>query len=136
VVPPAPPKPPSRIAKLHQAFLDRRDLRLTDEPPLGLGMAECPPDEPPNWGQSSATLTQWCALFPPELGFTEETTDTAIKALFDIWLEEPYWASPVDRKTGKPSTPYPWGAFLSEKQWRKAYEKLTAEVDARPAGAH
>lgn len=132
-VPPSPPpalKPPTRIGKLHAFFLEERSFRLTDEPPDGLGFPEAEPDQAPNWGLSAATLTSWCALFPTE---PEAEQDRLIKGMIRLWLLEPYWASPVDKKTGQPSTPYPWGAFLTEGQWRKAFDKLTG--DDSKAGA-
>jgi hypothetical protein len=132
VIPAPPPRPPSRIGKIHEWFLEERAGRLTDKPPYGLAMAAAPPDQPPNWALSGATLTSWCALFPD---WTEEDQDNAVKAMICHWLLEPYWAAPVDKKTGQPSTPYPWGAFLTEGQWRKAYEKL-AGPEPIAAGAH
>ncbi len=122
VVPPPPPRPPTRIGALHAFFLEERAFRLTDDPPDGLGFPEAVPDQAPNWGLSAATLTSWCALFPGE---TDAEQDRAIKAMIRFWLLEPYWAAPIDKKTQQPSTPYPWGAFLTEGQWRKAFDKLT-----------
>lgn len=124
VVPPPPPRPPTRIGKLHGFFIEERGFRLTDEPPDGCGLEVAEPDEPPNWALSGATLTKWCELFSD---LPEEEQDRSIRGMIRLWLSEPYWAAPVDKKTGKPSTPYPWGAFLTEGQYLKAFAKLTAD---------
>lgn len=133
VVPPPPPKPPSRIGKLHAYFLDQRELKLVSPPNLGgLDLPEAPPDEPPNWARSGAALAQWCTHWAH---LSEADQDAHIEGIIRLWLEEPYWAAPVD-KDGKPSTPYPWGAFITEKQWRRGLEKLEGPPETPAGGVH
>lgn len=122
VIPAPPPKPPTRIGALHAFFLEERTGRLTDPPPYGVGLSHAEPDEEPNWALSGATLSKWISVLPA--GLTDAEQDSMIRAMIGAWLEEPYWAAPVNKQTGERSTPYPWGALLSEKQWRKAF--LTA----------
>lgn len=117
---PVPVRPPSRIARLWEEFQGQRRDKLTMGPEVGgLEMAVAPPDDPPDWGRSAATLAQWVKLWPD---LTEEQVDNRLANMMCAWLEVPYWASCVDRE-GKPRTPYPWGAFITEKQWRGIIEE-------------
>ena len=125
------PRPPSRIAKLHAEFIDQREGRLMA--PVehgGLGMETAPPDEPPNWVLSAAALGQWVKLLPDR---TPEEQDRIIAAWMGIWLETPYWASPPPNESRPAPTPYPWGAFISPKQWERARAEFDAQVDAMPS---
>lgn len=120
IVPPPPPRPPTRIGKLYEHFQVQREARFVLDPPHGLGLGVCPPDDAPDWGHSAAALAQWLKRWP-DMDPAEQ--DARICSAILTWLEEPYWVSPKDKKTGKPSTPYPWGAFCSGDQFAKAYAK-------------
>lgn len=124
---PAPaPRPPTRIGKHHEYFQEHRTWRFTAEPPDGLGLPPPPPDEPPKWGISASALAKWVAFLPAE--WTEDEHDKAIHHVMRTWMEEPYWAEPTDKETGKPSTPYPWGAFITDKQFKKAFAVAFPEL--------
>ena len=125
--PPA-PRPPTRIGKLHAFFQEQREGRFLLPPPHGLDLGEAPPDEPPDFPQSAAALAQWVKRWP-ELPADEQ--DARIRAVICAWLEIPYWVSPKDEH-GKPSTPYPWGAFCTRKQFERACA-LAFPEDGGPA---
>lgn len=119
IVPPPPPRPPTRIGKLHAFFQEEREARLTDPAPEGLELPFAVPDEAPDWGRSGAALSQWVTLWPGIEG--ADDVDRCIRTMISFWLKESYWASPKpDPQTGQ-VTPYPWGAFITDKQWRKAF---------------
>lgn len=133
--PPPAPRPPTRIGRLHEFFQAERTFRFTDDPPDGLGLPPPPPDEAPKWGISASALPKWIALFPAD--WTEAEVDKGIQHVIGTWLKEPYWAEPTDKETGQPTTPYPWGAFITDKQFRKAFGIAFPELvpDAPKAGA-
>jgi hypothetical protein len=125
--PPAAPKAPSRIGKLHASFLELREARYTLPAPEGLELGPVPADEPPDWGRSAGALAQWLKRWPDD---SEEQQDQRIEAVMLEWLDTPYWASPKPNKhTGK-SIPFPWGAFCDEEQFDKACRKVFPEEAA------
>lgn len=131
IAPPPPPKPPTRIGKLHEFFLEQREARYELPPPHGLDLGTVPPDEAPDWGRSASALQQWVKRWPEE---TPEDQDLRIKTVILAWLEDSYWVSPRDAETGNAKTPYPWGAFITPKQFAKAFAVAFPE-DAEGAAA-
>ena len=127
VVPQPPPRPPTRIGKLHEFFLEMREAKHVLKPPHGLDLGPVvPPDEPVDFKRSAAALATWLRRWPD---LDEEQQDHRIRAVITAWLEESYWASPKPRD-GKPGGFYPWGAFISEEQFAKACERAFAEEAA------
>lgn len=125
VVPPAPPPPPREptvVERLHGYFLEAREMRVEDD----LGLKPAPPDEPPNWARTAATVQAWLKLNPDD---TPRTQELYARSLIDAYLRDPYWAGAKDRETGA-SQPYPWNALLSEKVWRKAHEAVERDLAA------
>lgn len=119
IIPPPPPRALTVVERLYEWFREGREF-LGGKP----GMPEeLPPDEPPNWPRTGATIAAWMAQrSSPEAG------ETFAKLLISAYLEDPFWAGATNRETGAPQ-PYPWNALLSEKVWKRLIEKLDAEAE-------
>lgn len=135
MVPPKPPREPSFAERLHAQWLHDRELRCTSSAELGgLDMEVCPPDDPPNWPRTMATVAQWLAIVPePASGADREQF---VRLLVTEWLEDPYWAGATKRVDGKDTgvpQPYPWNALLTERVWRPLAERLQREASAEVA---
>lgn len=126
--PPLEPKAPSLLARLHARFEKSRDSKLYAEAVAG-GLElelDAHPDEEPDWGRSAAVLAQWKRLWPD---ISEAELEDRVRCMASEWLESPFWASLKDRD-GKPKTPFPWGAFITPKQWGPiAKELFGADVE-------
>lgn len=122
MVPEKPPREPTVVERLHGYFLEAREMRVEDD----LGLKPAPPDEPPNWARTAATVQAWLKLNPDD---TPRTQELYARSLIDAYLRDPYWAGAKDRETGA-SQPYPWNALLSEKVWRKAHEAVERDLAA------
>lgn len=120
-----PPKPPGRLENLRHIFSELREARYKLKPEEGgLDLGDVPPDEPTDWGRSAGALGGWLKRWPNE---PPEKQDQRIEVVILEWLQTPYWASPIDKKTSKPSTPFPWGAFITEEQFDRACAKAFPE---------
>lgn len=105
---------------LHAAFVDLREGKC-----LSLGLRPVPPDDPPNWARSAATVSAWLKLHP---GDTPEDALIFAELLIGAYVEDPYWAGATHPETKAPQ-PYPWNALMSEKVWRRLAERLDRELD-------
>lgn len=120
-----PPKPPPLVERVHAYFLEVRVDRCAE---LGLGEPP-PPDEPPNWARSAATIATWVSLRSnPEAG------EVLAKLIISAFCDDPYWAGATNRDTKEPQ-PYPWNALLSEKVWKRLVEQIDRGLDEPEAGA-
>lgn len=117
------PKPPTRVGLIVAGCAETRAGRLAE---LGLDPEQYP-DEAPDYGRSAGFVS---AVEKRYADWSTEKVDQLISALHNLWLETEFWSRTRDAD-GKPATPYPWGAFITEKQWRRvADEHFPVEVAA------
>lgn len=119
--PPAPPRVPSPVERLHQVFVELRHYAIED-----LGIRPVPPDDAPNWARSAATVGAWIKFHPED---SQRDGENFAQLLIGEYVKDPYWAGAKHRDTGAPQ-PYPWNALMSEKVWRPLAERLSRELSA------
>lgn len=128
-LPEMPPKPETErkstpASEVWAYFVERRNERLED-----LGLDPSKHELRPNWGHIAAQVEHWHTHVAEDVEVAKGTT----RLMITQFLEDPYWASATDNRSGAPE-PYPWGALASEKVWRPLLAKVNAIADAYQPG--